>query len=121
MGKGLLAEAWFTIPILLYFGVLIALIFMMQVHVGSADAVRWLAISIFAMWAGSALKGTVYGSWGALAMGAAMAGFCMLCALWLSTDVAFQLRYGDVAGWQWVVGTFVLFFVFTPRRFSPLA
>lgn len=121
VSKVLLAEAWFSIPILLYCGALVGLFWMTLRDVGSAEAVRWLAISIFAMWAGAGLKGCVYGSWGHLAAGAAMAGFCMLAALWLSTEASMNLRHGEVTGWQWVLGTFIVFFVFTPRRFSPLA
>ena len=49
-----------------------------------------------------------------------MALVCMGAALWLMQGLVVHLGQYQLVDRQWVVGTFVGFFVFTMRRFSPL-
>ena len=103
-----------------YFGVLIAHLVLTWMYVGPWEASKWLGLSGLAFWAGAGLKGSLYGSWVQIAGGAAMAAVFMGAAIWLSQGLAFVWRDYTVLGWQWAVGTFVFFLVFTSRRFSPV-
>lgn len=113
-----LAADWSSVPLLLYWGVLLATVALSWRDYGAPFAFKWFAMSFLAFWAGSGFRGSLYWSWGAIAYGGVMAALFVALALWLSEGLAIHLKQGDVAGWQWVVGTFVLFFALTPKRFA---